>query len=486
MMPSRPATRRSRHVECVHSDRPKRSGALTHAWLTAMIGRPSTRKVQHLDEVQAHRPHSLSAAALICLGLCGASQALAETAASDTGSFASPEDTTKRVASSHQAKEQDWLFESSGLEGFYQSLDDWRADTYKSTGLKLGAFHSTLFQAASNSLPGQDDTGVATITGLYGTWDVVEKGKPHAGQISFGIEARWGYGSNLTPSELGTIGIGSATGTSDPYGETDPNVVLREAFWHQGGPENGWNYRIGKITPDRMLTSSKYGDPVSMFLPVGSQGSPTIGFPDSGLGGAVGWFLSERYRAGVIVSDANGDRTSLGDIGEGNFFSAFELQARLMPLSDDAPFSTLTVWHTDGTDDPSNALDSSTGASGWGYFVKLEQEFSKDAKNIGAFRYGKSFDGAAAYKEQASIRYIRVDPPDPFGVQDDRFGIAASWVDPLFNPFDRNEWGFDTFYRMNLFKKVEASLAYQVIFDPTFNPAEDSVQVFSFRLTQFF
>lgn len=33
---------------------------------------------------------------------------------------------------------------------------------------------------------------------------------------------------------------------------------------------------------------------------------------------------------------------------------------------------------------------------------------------------------------------------------------------------------------------LEASFGYQVIFDPAFNPDEDSISVFSFRLTQFF
>lgn len=480
MMRTDPSTYPLRHREGYKTDR-KMSESNTRAV------RPSNRDEHCWYKAKALQPLCLNAAALVVLGVCSTCQVLAETAPSDSHSFASPEDSTMRVNALHQAEKKENLIESSGLKNFYQELNAGRADLYKSTGLKIGAFHSTLFQAASDSLPGQDDTGIATITGLYGTWDVINGGEPDAGQVSFGLEARWGYGDNLTPSELGTIGIGSATGTTDPYGATTPAVVLREIFWRQGAPELGWNYRIGKITPDRLFTSSKYADPVSMFLPVGSQGSPSIGFPDSGLGFAVGWYPSERFRVGVAVSDANGDRTSFGDIGEGNFFKGIEFQGKLLPLSDaDDTFSSVMFWHTDGTDDPANALDSSTGESGWGYFVKLEQQLSKDGQNIGMIRYGHSFDGAAVYKEQASIRYTRLDPPDPFGLKDDRFGIAVSWVDPLVNPFDRNEWGIDTFYRFNLLEKVETSLAYQVIFDPTFNPAEDTVHVFSFRLTQFF
>ena len=81
---------------------------------------------------------------------------------------------------------------------------------------------------------------------------------------------------------------------------------------------------------------------------------------------------------------------------------------------------------------------------------------------------------------------MRIDPPDPFGLADDRFGIAASYVKPFANPLDRDEWGIGTFYRFNLFERVEASFGYQAIFDPSFNPDDDTIHVVSFRLTQFF
>ena len=407
-----------------------------------------------------------------------------ENAAAD--SFTSPQDSAKRVQDiPTQAKAKN-LFRWKSLENFYNGLDARRDEIFKSTGLKVGAFHSTLFQYASRSLPEQDKYGVATITGLYGTWDAVEIGDASAGQISFGLEARWDYGDRLTPSELGFAGIGSATGTADPYGATTPTLVLRELFWRQGSEDKGWNYRIGKITPDRLLTSSDFIDPVSLGFPVGSQGSSAIALPDSGLGLAAGWFPSKRFRVGAVISDAAGDRTDLGDIGQSNFFKSIEFQAQLFPLTENAGYSSLAVWHTDGTENPNDALGSSTGEDGWGFFAKYEQELTRDGQNIFIARYGKSYDDAAVYEEQGSIRYVRLDPPDPFGISADRFGIAASFVDPLVNPLDRDEWAIDAFYRFNLFERVEASVGYQAIFDPSFNPNDDTISVFSFRISQFF
>ncbi len=425
---------------------------------------------------------------LVCVGpgTASAEGAAAEDKAGEhnKSSFASPEDPMERVGTQHGGKDK--LFDVTALGRFYKGLDSARASLHESTGFKAGAFHSTVYQYASDTLPGQDDYGVATISGLYGTWDAIDKSDPTRGQFSFGVEARWGYDDKLTPTELGFIGIGSATGTVDPYGETSPKTVLREAFWHAGAEKDGWNYRIGKITPDRMLTSSDHIDPLTLHFPVGSAGAPSIAFPDSGFGAAAGFFLTNKFRLGVVASDAAGDRTDRGDIGQGNFFKAVEAQYQFWPRTEKAGFSTFTVWHTDGTDDPSDANDSSTGEDGWGYFIKLEQELTANGRNIGMIRFGKSFDDSAQYKEQGSIRYARLDPPDPFGLRDDQFGIAVSYVKPILDPFNRDEWGLDTFYRFNLLNRVQFSLGYQVIFDPSFNPDEDTINVFSLRLTQFF
>lgn len=419
-----------------------------------------------------------TAIAVFCMG-----PAAAQTSSGNDSGLTGPGTVNLEDASN---RERDALFEPAGWKRFYDTFDAVRGDLYKSTGVKLGAFHSSLYQASTTSRPGQDKTGLATITGLYGTWDALKRGDPSAGQISFGVEARWRYGNMLTPSELGNSGIGSAIGTTDPYGATIPALILRELFWRWGSPEKRIDYRIGKITPDRLLTGSDYIDPVSLGLPVGSQGSPSIGFPDSGLGFAVGLYPTDRIRAGIVVADANGDRANFGDITEGNFFKAVEVQAKLFPITEDAGFSTFTVWHTDGTDDPTKAGDSSTGQDGWGYFIKLEQQLSQSGKDVGMIRFGQSYDGAAVYKQQGSIRYVRLDPPDPFGLEHDAFGIAASYAKPIVNPLDRDEWSIDAFYRFNLLERVETTFAYQYIGNPTFNANENQASVFSFRLSQFF
>lgn len=380
------------------------------------------------------------------------------------------------------ADQRSTLFTSQSWEQSYETLNKKKSDIYNEHGFAFAGFHSSLFQVASDTKPDFDNTGLATIAALYGTWNAVKHDDPSAGQIGFGVEVRWGYGNLLTPVELGQQAIGSATGTADPYGSTDPMFILRDFYWRGGSEEQGWGYRVGKITVDRMLGSSQYANAISTFFPVGSQGAPSIAYPDSALGAAIGFYPSERFRFGAVIADAHGDRSNFGDITKGNFFKAAELQAKLFPLNEDAGFSTLSLWHTDGVDDPEMAKGGSTGEEGWGLFVKHEQQLTKDGDNIAVFRYGRAFDDAAVYKEQGSVRYIKSN----VALKDDMFGIAASYVKPVYNPMERDEWSIDTFYRVNLFKNVETSVGYQMIFNPAYNSSVDRTSVYSFRITQTF
>ncbi|MDK9735677.1 carbohydrate porin [Vibrio sp. D404a] len=374
------------------------------------------------------------------------------------------------------------LISAQSWEDSYSSFNNKKSDLYDEHGFAFAGFHSSLFQVASDTKPDFDNTGLATIAALYGTWNAVKHDDPSAGQIGFGVEARWGYGNLLTPVELGQQAIGSATGSADPYDATNPTFVLRDLYWRGGSEDQGWSYRLGKMTVDRMLGSSKYANATSTFLPVGSQGAPSIAYPDSALGAAVAFYPSERFRFGAVIADAYGDRTNFGDITEGDFFKAVELQAKLFPLNEEAGFSTLSFWHTDGVDDPEKANGGSTGEEGWGLFVKHEQQLTKDGNNIAVFRYGRAFDDAAVYKEQGSVRYIKTN----VALKDDMFGVAASYVKPVYNPMERDEWSIDTFYRINLFKNVETSVGYQMIFNPAYNASVDRTSVYSFRITQTF
>jgi hypothetical protein len=111
--------------------------------------------------------------------------------------------------------------------------------------------------------------------------------------------------------------------------------VLRNLYWRQGSSETGWVYRLGKITPDALLGSSPHLDSQTTFLPSGGTGPFAIALPDSGLGAVGAWYFNDRV--GLA-----GDRFDSGDIGEGDFLKAAELQVKIAPSTPEAGYSKLT------------------------------------------------------------------------------------------------------------------------------------------------
>lgn len=428
----------------------------------------------------------LSVSAVLVAMLCSTSVMGQETGKRQVG-VGGPNEPVNRLNEIQRNKaNREFIFSSQPLADARDLLDSHQDALYDATGLRLGFALTHVFQAATGTIGDTDDVGTTGTGVLVGQWDLLFRDTPYLGQFVFGIEGRWNYGTT-GPEAIGFQSIGSSIGTADTFDRYVPAVIPREYFWRMGSEEAGWAYRVGKITPDGLFATSEYFDPTTAFLPTGSVGANTIAFPDSGLGFATVLYPHDRFRILGAISDANADRFEDFDLSEvdGETFKALELQAQIVPpKSSDTGYSTFTLWHTDGTSD-GQAKNGNTGRPGWGFFIKHEQEFGVDGKNVGILRYGKGFNNAAIlYDQQASIHYVRKDPPDPFGISTDLLGVALNWTDPTADV--RDEYDFEIFYRVPLLPTVDASLAYQAIINPAFNAEHDFANVFSFRLRKTF
>jgi hypothetical protein len=362
-----------------------------------------------------------------------------------------------------------WLREASGRG---------RQDLFDATSLKVGMTIQQVFQAVTESLPGQDDWGTAATTDLVGSWHLINKGEPTLGQLVAHGQGRWDYGTT-GPEELGTFSLGSVIGTADTYAAYTPTFLLRNLYWRQGSREAGWVFQAGKITPDGIVSSSQYLASETTFLPSGGTGPFAIALPDSGLGAAGYFHLSDRIALGALISDANADRFDWGDIDEGDFFTALEFQFQIAPQTPQAGFSKITLWHTDGTSDGQSA-NGQLGPDGWGFYIKLEQELTRDGRAIGILRYGKSYDDSAVYEEQAAVHFILKEPRILPVFNNDMLGVAFNWADaPI--PGARSEYNFEVFYRFPIFPNVDTTFSYQSVIDPALTREFDHASVFSLR-----
>jgi len=372
--------------------------------------------------------------------------------------------------------QRDSLFPVSPLKGLHDSTGKLENDIYQATHIKLGLTLNHLFQWASDVLPDTDDWGTDTDMDLVAAWDLINRGKPTLGQLYFHLEGRYDYGTT-GPQTIGFSNVAAAGGTANAFSEYVPTFLIRNLYWQQGGPKTKWAFRIGKITTDSILATSRHISPVTTFLPNAGTGLFVSGYCDSSLGFVGVWHYNERFKILGLVADSNGDRYDFGDITEGDFYTAIELGFKIAPRTEKAGFSKLTVWHTDGTKD-GQPINANTGLDGWGMTVKLEHELTSDGRAVGVLRWGKSWDGAAIYDNQAAAHLLFYDPPGPARLQNDLIGIAVNWVDSAFAG-TRDEYNLEVFYRFPLFPGLDTRLSYQYVIDPAFTREFDNASVFS-------
>ena len=374
------------------------------------------------------------------------------------------------------------VFPVAPLKPIHNFTDEAKTNIYEAVHLNLGFVFNHLFQVLNRSLPGTDAWGTASAVDFVGSWELVDWQKPTQGELFFHVQGRWDYGTT-GPGSLGPDSLNSIS-TANIFDAYDPPFVLRNLYWEQGSPEAGWAVRIGKITPDAILNSSKHLNATTTFITTAGTGSFSNAHADSGLGLAAVWYPSDRFKILGLISDANGDRFNFGDIGAGDFYKSIELGFKPFPKTPKSGFWKLNFWHTDGTVDE-QPINGSTGVAGWGFFFKLEQELSDDGDVIGLLRYGQSFEDAAIWRYLVGAALLVYDPFGPDGLQNDLIGLAFNWAEPV-NPGSRGESNVELFYRFPLFPGVDFTLSYQSVIDPAFDPNNDHASAVSFRFRSVF
>ncbi|PQJ28471.1 hypothetical protein BSZ32_08065 [Rubritalea profundi] len=396
-----------------------------------------------------------------------------------------PEDPSNLLLEVDQRRAQrESLLPVSPLKPLHDASGEMKDSIYEASGIKLGLTINHLFQGLSEAKPGMNTWGTTTDADLVASWELINRGKPSAGKLFAHLEGRWDYGTT-GPQDLGFVNLGSQIGTGNAFSKYQPTVLIRNLYWEQGSQEAGWAFRAGKITTDAILGTSKHITPVTTFLPNAGTGFFVDAFPDSGLGAVGAWHPSDSFKVIGLVADANGNRYDWGDIGAGDFYTALEVAAKIVPGTGRADYSKLTIWHTDGTEDGA-PINANTGKDGWGYSLKYEQELSKDGRLIGITRWGQSFNEAALYKYQAGANVLLYEPlGSKAGMKNDLLGLGLNWVEPT-AAGSRDEYNAEIFYRFPLFPGVDTTLSYQSVINPALNPSTDHASVFSLRFRTVF
>jgi porin len=381
----------------------------------------------------------------------------------------SPDDVDNQLAESEGR--YDALFPVGPLEPLHRQWEDVTRRLEQDIGLELGLNYTVLYQNADASLSTRLSEAAVGDLDFFGRWNLVNRGDPWPGALVFFTENRHRF-TDIPPSNLGGA-IGSLWGTTNAFSQQD--YALTQLYWEQGSREDRLVSRLGKMDPESIYDRSRYVSANEAFLNQAFSTTLAMPVPNTGLGAALAISpISKTYILGG-VHDANGDKTSFGDIDKGELFTAIEFGVAPGHGKPGAGLYHVTLWHSD-------AREVADIPSGRGIALTLQQEIGPYGRIVPFFRYSYGEGGATPVRQAIATG---VGFEEPFGQNNDLIGIGLSWGQPSDRAL-RDQYVLEAFYRFQVTPYTNLAPDIQVTFDPSENPAEETIVVGGIRLRTLF
>ena len=363
-----------------------------------------------------------------------------------------------------QRRERVPIFILEGVDRALEPYFDWKERLREEFGLGLGVDYQVLSQFATDALGEDDATGGALR--LFGEWTLVGRDTERPGSIVFKVEHRHRI-SDVAPEAFGTeLGYRGITGTA--FGDFDhgmTDLYWKQQFWGDRPVE----LRLGRLAPTAFLDVTLTSDPLSTFLNLQHNFTPTLAYPADGSWGAAAWaaVTDKIYVAGTFL-DANSDTTEMNFFEKSEFFTGLEVGwADRGARSSFLDNVHATFWHTDAREDA--GVDESWGAGLTGSWLFGEDRW-------GPFiRLGWSEGGAALLAKSAAVGVAG----NIGGERSDLIGCAISVGEGFGSR--RTQSACEVFYRFQLARRLAITPDVQVLFNPIDNADDDVIGVFGLR-----
>ena len=382
-----------------------------------------------------------------------------------SASFGGPEQVERRL-------EKDEASKTSFFElGFMSPYFDFKSDLKKNTGFDFGIDYSAVYFGASESL-GEKQSSSGMVR-LYGSWELVNRGKGNSGAFIYKIEHRHKY-TEIVPKffgfEMGYVGMEVPAFNDDGFRMTN-------FYWRQ-------RFKDGKISlVAGLLDATDYVDVYALASPwTGfmnfqfSTGSQAVYIPnDAALGIALGAYLSKNIFVIASISDAGSDPTDPFTSFEtffsnNDYFKSIELG---YVTSKDRFYMDnihVTLWHSDGSDVTASLPGWGMSFSATHYFENHLNPFIRGGfANDGGTLLQKSLTAGLGYQPKAGGHLL---------------GVAIGWGEPNETTFSEgldNQFTAEIFYRLQVSKHFEITPDLQYLINPALNPDESSIFVWGVR-----
>ena len=365
----------------------------------------------------------------------------------------------------------------------------WKEDLYEKAGVKLGFSYQAIYQNASDTtsffgFDGEDDVAAGWAL-LEGKWEMYNRGQDYEGSLVAALDWRHTFTDGRDPAAWGTFDVGSLWLTDVAYIEWDPWVPV--AFWEQWFTKDRFVVRLGQQNVGQIYDFFRFKD-----LRVAFSGTPfnapasVVPFPGPGLGAAFElWPIKDStlYVVGT-VNDMNfeiEEWTWDDAIDDADFFYGLEVGYNWARAPGDFDHLHLNLFYADKPAE--NPLPIFPSKSGWGFKILGEKQMGR-LVGFGSYTYNTSKGGAfgatfARHQTTAGLAVLK-----PFGLRGE-IGLGTSWAQPRDSDL-RSQYGMEGYWKLLLLPNLWVTPGVQVIFDPTFNPQEDTVTIAQIKARLFF
>lgn len=386
--------------------------------------------------------------------------------------FGDPESIEERLQQDAPSRRAVFRGYNAALQPWYK----WKDHLSDKYGLDFTISLTTVYQAASETLTGTDDSSGYDFD-ISGTWVVAGRGTSSPSTLGFQFLRRDDLGTDLTPQVLFTQ-YGGLYSSGAPYGEREFSVA--QFYWQQRFGDN-FGFQIGRIFPISNYDFFPLKNFRTDFLDFHGSTNLTIPLPDYGLGGFVRYKPSDRVRLTFGIHDANAFVEESGlDTWDGETFKIAEMmvdleQGQRPPGRPPASYVNFSLWQVDERTDAQ--VDD-----GWGVAVTAFQRMDNFAV------FGRL--GWADVEETgvlASPTPARLAATLGFSIDgliadfDDRLAMSFTFADPADRTLN-DQKAIDAYYRVQLTPEIEFGPTLQVVIDPVNNALDDTVVVGGLRM----
>jgi porin len=374
-----------------------------------------------------------------------------------------------------------------GRAGF----ERWRDDLDARANLRFEFNYQQLYQYATETVPGAAfDTANGGWAALEAIWTPLNRGTDTEGRLVVRLGWRGAIGDHAVPAQFGLLDLGTSWSNYE-FTSWDGGVKVEDLFWEQRlGPD--FSFRIGNVIPTAVYNFSRFKDARVSFTASPFAFHEMIPQPTFGFGGSFRWTPPvgdrEVYVVGTI-NDMNGEPAANGldwsTVEEGQFFYGLEVGKRWRRANGEFDHLHLNVFYAD--ERSTRLPDVLPNEAGWGFRLYGEKQVGRYV-GFGGYTYNTAEGGGISATVQRHTGTLGMALLDPFGISGEA-AVGGMWVQPFDDIFpgsgQRDQYGLESYWRIQLTPNMTITPGFQLIKDPSFNPEVDTVFIphLKFRVT---